>query len=60
MKKEDRPASPLVAPVETPSVLRFCRCMILNFFLTQGSFCKILVYNLNEILYLFTILLLYV
>jgi hypothetical protein len=32
---------------------------LIIFFLSQGSFCNILVCNLNDILYLFTILLLY-
>jgi hypothetical protein len=39
-KKETRHATPLVAPVDAPSALRFYRYMIVIFFLTQGSFCK--------------------
>jgi hypothetical protein len=46
--KEARPTSPLVAPVEAPSTLRFCRCMIVIFFLTQGSFYKILACKLTR------------
>jgi hypothetical protein len=49
--KEARPASPPVVPVEATPTLRFRCCMIVIFFLTQGLFCKILVCNLNEILY---------
>jgi hypothetical protein len=47
-KKEARPASPLDVPVEVAPVLRFCRCMIVTFFLTQVSFCKILACNLSR------------
>jgi hypothetical protein len=55
-----RPASPPVAPVEAPSVLRFPLLLYsIILFLTEGSFCKILACNLIEILYLFMILLLY-
>jgi hypothetical protein len=54
--KEARPSSPLIVPVEATHTLRFHRCMIVIFFLTQGSFYKILVCNLNEILYLLNIL----
>jgi hypothetical protein len=56
---EVRLASPPVVPVEATPTLRFRRCLIVIFFLTQWSFCMILAYNLIEILYLFTILLLY-
>jgi hypothetical protein len=59
MKKEVRHAYAPVVPVEASPTLRFLRYSII-FFLTQGTFCNILAYNLNEILYLFTILLLYV
>jgi hypothetical protein len=45
-KKETMPTPPSVAPVEAPSALRFHRCLIVIFFLTQGSFCKSLVYKL--------------
>jgi hypothetical protein len=45
-KMKTRLDSPLVAPVEAPSALRFRRCMIVIFFLTQGSFCKLLAHNL--------------
>jgi hypothetical protein len=40
MTKETRPAAPPVAPMEAPSMLRFHCCMIVIFFLTQGSFSK--------------------
>jgi hypothetical protein len=44
-----RPASPPVAPVEAPSVLRFLPLLNCNlFFLTHRSFCKILAYNLSR------------
>jgi hypothetical protein len=59
-KKEAMPASPLVVPVEAAPSLRFYRYMIVIFFLTKSSFCKDLSLKFNEILYLFTILLLYV
>jgi hypothetical protein len=45
-KKETMLASPSVAPVEASMALRFRRCLIVIFFLTQGSFCKSLVYKL--------------
>jgi hypothetical protein len=52
-----RAASPSVAHVEAPSTLRFPPLLYsIIFFLTQGLFCKVLVCNLTEILYLFTIL----
>jgi hypothetical protein len=59
-KKEARHASPLVVHVEATPTLRFppLLCSVI-FFLTRGSFCKILACNLIKILYLFTILLLY-
>jgi hypothetical protein len=43
-----RHASPPVAPVEAPSMLRFRRCMIVIFLLLHGSFCKILACNLSR------------
>jgi hypothetical protein len=57
---EARPASPPVMPVEATHPLRFLLLLYyIIFFLTHGSFCKILASTLIEILYLFTILLLY-
>jgi hypothetical protein len=59
--KEARPASPPVVPVEAAPTLIFLPLLYsVIFFLTHGSFCKILASNLIKILYLFTILLLYV
>jgi hypothetical protein len=46
-KKKARRASPPVAPVEASSALRFSPLLYsIIFFLTQGSFCKILACNL--------------
>jgi hypothetical protein len=47
-KKEARTASTTVVSVETPSHLDFCRYLIVIFFLTHGSCCKILAYNLSR------------
>jgi hypothetical protein len=55
--KEARPASPPVVLVEATPTLRFSTLLCKSLFWTHGSFCKILAYNLIEILYLFTILL---
>jgi hypothetical protein len=46
--KETRHDSPPVALVEALSMLRFYRCMIVIFFLTQESFCKSLACKLSR------------
>jgi hypothetical protein len=48
-KKEARPASPLVVPMEAAPTLRFLPLLYSVFFLSDPwSFCKILVYNLTR------------
>jgi hypothetical protein len=47
--KEARPASPSVVPVEaTPMLISPSLLYFVIFFLTQGSFCKILACNLSR------------
>jgi hypothetical protein len=55
--KEARPACPPVVPGDAAPTLRFSALLCKSLFWTHGLFCKILAYNLIEILYLFTILL---
>jgi hypothetical protein len=60
-KKEARHASHSIVPVDVTPMLRSPPLLYsIIFFLTHGSFCKILVCNFIKILYLFTMLLLYV